>query len=357
MRLEKHVWLTGGMMLVLFGLGLLVLNSISPEIVATQVVAFMLGGLTGWGFLLADWQELKKWPGWWWGVALALLTLPFVTGDPLRGSSRWINLFGVYVQTSELARPWLIFALAVWLGEQKQFNLGFVWQFLLRLLLPVAVLLLQPDLGTAMLVLLTGLWLMWLRGWPVKHGLIAASGMVLAAPYLWNQLHQYQKERILAFLQPGADKLDRSYNVLQSLIAIGSGGVQGRGVGEGIQSHLKFLPESHNDFVFASLSEELGFLGSVVLFALYWGLFFVLSQAVRQIKDPSLRLAGWGLVAMWLLQVVVNIGMNQSLLPVTGMTLPLISSGGSSLVATGMTWGMILGMARRQQAQSQLEIH
>jgi len=212
---------------------------------------------------------------------------------------------------------------------------------------------LQPDLGSSLVVFIFWLGIAFAAGIPKR--LIAGLGLVAAAlfPLSWLILKQYQKERIFSFLNPFSDPLGSGYNMIQAMVAVGSGQWLGRGLGRGTQSHLMFLPERHSDFIFASLAEELGFLGGFLLIIVYAFLLWRLLKIASQAKEKYGVLICLGVFSMIFVQVLINIGMNLGLVPVTGITLPLISSGGSSLLATVISLGIVQNIARvKNESQS-----
>lgn len=204
----------------------------------------------------------------------------------------------------------------------------------------------QPDLGTSIVILT--IWLMMLVGAQVSAGkltLMSILGLVLT-PIGWWSLKDYQKIRLLSFLSPQQDPLGLGYNVIQSTIAVGSGGLFGRGLGRGTQSRLQFLPEFRTDFIFASIAEEFGFLGSIVVLTLYLILLIRMLKVIGTCNNKFGNLIVLGVLSMIFIQVVVNIGMNIGIMPITGITLPLLSYGGSSVLVTLASLGLVSSVAR-----------
>ena len=278
-------------------------------------------------------------------LIILLLILVFILGVETRGSIRWIPLGPVNIQPSEFAKPVIILFLAGFWSNRivtwKNILKSFLW------LLPVLGLVFkQPDLGTT--ITLGAIWLgfIFAAGISLKKGLVLLLTLVLVIPLILVGLADYQKDRLTSFLSPEQDPLGLGYNIIQSTIAIGSGEFIGRGLGQGTQSRLQFLPEFRTDFIFASLAEELGFLGSVTILLIY---LFLISYSLK-IASRSVDFFGFllsiGVAVMIIFQTAVNIGMSVGLVPITGVTLPLISYGGSSLVATLISFGLLASVAK-----------
>lgn len=262
-------------------------------------------------------------------VSIILLLLTLVVGENIRGSTRWLNLGLFSLQTSEVVKVFLIFFYANFLSSKQKLSTYF-----LLALVPFLLVLRQPDLGSALVLLAIPLVLYISSHFNLKTLLILLLSAVILIPVGLKFAKPYQLDRIESFLNPYSDTAGGGYNVIQSIIAIGSGRFIGKGVSLGTQSHLNFLPERHTDFIFASFIEEFGLLGSVLVL----GGFFVLLQAMlrtaSKLKDKGLYLVQIAIFTIFAFQTFVNIGMNLGLMPVTGITLPLFSYGGSSLISS-----------------------
>jgi rod shape determining protein RodA len=278
-------------------------------------------------------------------VGLALLVAVLVVGEVGKGAQRWLDLGLFRFQPSEMLKLAVPMMIAWYLAEKP---LPPNWLRLLiaaaMILAPALLIAKQPDLGTALLVASAGIFVLFLSGmrWRAIAWLTAA--MAAVAPVLWLLMRPYQRQRVLTFLNPENDPLGAGYHIIQSKIAIGSGGVYGKGWLNGTQSHLEFLPERSTDFIFAVLAEELGLVGILVLLALY--LFVVLRGlhiAVRA-QDTYSRLLGGSLTLVFFVYLFVNTGMVSGLLPVVGVPLPLISYGGTSLVTIMAGFGMLMSI-------------
>lgn len=273
--------------------------------------------------------------------SLLFLLLPFILGISSRGAHRWIQV-GVSIQPSEIVKPFLLVTFAVLAVAKMRYRL---WGLMGAFVLPGLIIFLQPDLGTA-LVLGIGWVIILATQIPSKWLLVGIVTLVLLSPLGWVVLREYQRDRIITFINPYHDPLGRGYHVIQSVIAVGSGELLGRGLGQGTQSQLRFLPERHTDFVFASMSEDLGFVGGGLVIVLITLVLHRLYRAYQSSTDPAASLFCLAVMGMLAFQTFVNIGMNIGIVPVTGITLPFLSYGGSSLVSLAMTLGMVNSISR-----------
>jgi len=297
-----------------------------------------------------NWGTLVRFSYAIYGLALASLLLVALIGKTGMGAQRWIRFGPLSFQPSELAKIALILALAKYLGDRgeqirrpKQLFIPFLLIFV-----PVFFVLRQPDLGTAIVLLITGLGMILLFGLPWRYLFYSATIGLLGFPFLWTLLREYQRERILAFLDPQHDPLGSGYHIIQSRIAVGSGKLVGKGWMAASQSQLNFLPEHHTDFVFAVSAEQFGFLGSLVVLSLYLLLISRAYLIARQAKDLFSALVASGIVIVITFQVIVNVGMVTGLMPVVGIPLPLMSYGGTSMVAMMIAIGLLLNIRMRR---------
>ncbi len=283
------------------------------------------------------------------GSVLLLLSV-FVIGESRLGAQRWIPLgpFGGF-QPSEIAKLAAIVTLAWHLDRIKVLpRMRALIPFVLHIAVPMLLIVRQPDMGTALVLLAVLVAMLYVGGARIAD--LAGLGAIgaAAAPMFWQVLHDYQRRRLTAFLDPGADPLGAGYALIQSKIAIGSGQLLGKGLFAGTQNVLRFIPEQHTDFIFTAIGEELGLVGGVVLLGLYllwaWRALGIAAGA----RDRLGALVATGIVAMMIFHVVVNIGMTVGLMPVTGIPLPLISYGGSSLLVTLAATGMLLSIRLRR---------
>lgn len=320
----------------LLSLGGIILSSVSPTSYPQQFLYIALALVAFFIFSSLDIRFLRAISPYLYILSLILLLTTLLFGATIRGSARWIELGPIAFQPSEITKPLLLLFFANIISARR----GALWAILA--FIPTSFLVfIQPDLGSA-LVLTSGLFgVLFFGGIPLRW---LGSGLAIlgvSAPILWGFLAQYQKQRIYSFISPSQDPLGTGYNSIQAMIAIGSGGLLGRGLGQGTQSQLSFLPERHTDFVFAALSEELGFLASAAVLLAFITIFSRIIVILKSCKDTFSQSLLGGIFFMFFTHVVVNIGMNLGALPVTGIPLPFISSGGSALVSMSAMLGFI----------------
>lgn len=281
---------------------------------------------------------------------LTLVTLAAVlaVGTTARGTTGWIVVGPFSLQVVEFAKVGLIVFLARFIAT-KQSMLGPGGRLLVSLVptgLLVGLVLLQPDFGSAMVLLAIWFGMFFVSGIPKRHLLLLAATGVAVAAAGWFALAPYQQDRIMVFLDPQRDPRGSGYNVIQSVIAVGSGGLTGQGLGRGTQTQLQFLPERQTDFIFAAIAEEMGFVGAAVAIGLFGVVLWRLWRIALAAPTNVGYLMTAGTMAMLFTEVFINIGMNMGLMPVTGIPLPLVSYGGSSLIATAMALGLALSVDR-----------
>lgn len=287
-----------------------------------------------------------------WSYAFYFTSLVFLISVELlgfigMGAKRWIKMGFFNIQPSEMMRVTLILALSRYfhvLPFEKARQTKSLIIPLLMVIVPVVFVLRQPDLGTAILLLVSSNTIFFLAGVQVWKFICVLGLSGASLPLLWKFLHSYQKKRILVFLNPGEDPLGAGYHVLQSKIALGSGGVFGKGFLQGSQSHLDFLPEKQTDFVFAMFGEEFGFIGCITLISLYSLLTFYNMSLATSSRSPFGRFMAMGLTTTFFIYVFVNIGMVSGLLPVVGIPLPFMSYGGTALITLLLTQGLIFSV-------------
>lgn len=272
-------------------------------------------------------------------VALAAV-LVVGHGSAEYGAQRWVEVAGFPLQPSEPAKVALVIVLArVFSSNGPRLRLFLVSAALT--LVPVVLIYAQPDLGTALSMGAIWFGMLLLSGLPTRYMLGVAGLALVAAPIAWMGLQDYMRERVLIFLDPRADALGQGYNILQAQISIGSGGMWGKGLFEGSQTQLRYLRVSHSDFIFSVLGEELGFLGAMVMFALFLFLLVRILRAYENADEPFSSLLCAGVVSMIAFQAVANLGANMGLTPVTGVPLPLVSYGGTALVSQLGALGLV----------------
>ncbi len=347
-RIHLDPPLLGGLLL-LAGAGLFIIYSASGQDM-TMIWRQLTRLAVSFGVMLllaqVSPETLMRWTKWIFGIGLIMLIAVLILGVTGKGAQRWLAIGGIRFQPSELMKLAVPMMVAWYLAEKslppRPTNLLLAG---LLAIIPTLLIVKQPDLGTALLIASSGFFVLLFAG--LQWRLIGTAA-VLSVPLGWLMweygMHNYQRQRVLTFLNPENDPLGAGYHIIQSKIAIGSGGLYGKGWLNGTQSHLEFLPERHTDFIFAVFSEEFGLMGTVFLLALY--LFIVLRglYIANQAQDTFSRLLAGGLTMTFLIYVFVNIGMVSGLLPVVGVPLPLISYGGSSMVTLMAAFGMLMSI-------------
>lgn len=279
------------------------------------------------------------------GCALVLLALVAVAGIEQMGARRWLSLGGMTVQPSEIMKVALIGALARYYHTLPPRRISHpVWVALplAMIVLPVAFTLRQPDLGTATLFAGLGFGMMFLAGVSIAYALVGAAGLGAIAPLVWSSLHGYQRRRIEIFLEPDRDPLGAGYHIMQSKIALGSGGVSGRGFIQGTQSQLDFVPEKHTDFIFTIFAEEWGFVGAATLLVLFAVLVLLLLRMAAACGSTFGRLVIGGLALTLSIYGIINTAMVTGLVPVVGVPLPLFSYGGTAMTTMLVAMGLAM---------------
>ncbi len=289
--------------------------------------------------------EIERWSFWLFVFGIALLVLVIFFGDVGKGAQRWLDLKVFRFQPSELMKLTVPMVVASYLAE-KSLPPKFSWVVVVCVLITIPVLLIakQPDLGTALLVATAGFSVLFIAG--ISWRLLMSLGILAAAcaPILWYFMHDYQKQRVLTLLNPEQDPLGSGYHIIQSKIAIGSGGFYGKGWLNGTQSHLEFLPERSTDFIFAVFCEEFGMLGVLLLLCVY---LFIISRGLYIAINAQTtygRLLASSLTLTFFVYIFVNMGMVTGQLPVVGVPLPLISHGGTSMVTLMVGFGILMAI-------------
>ena len=278
---------------------------------------------------------------------LVILLLIYVSlfGIKSSGSQRWMDLYLFVLQPSELMKIAIIMCLAKYFHRLKLENVNSFISINIMIaiiLVPIIFVISQPDLGTSILIAFSGLIILWLGGIKIKYFIYSLITFLISLPFIISFLKPYQKLRILTFLDPDRDPLGAGYQIIQSKIAIGSGGLNGKGFLKGTQSYLDFLPEKHTDFIFTLFSEEFGFIGSVGLLILYSIIIFRIIRIGSISRSNFARLFCFGYAFSIFIYIVVNLSMVLGLLPIVGSPLPIMSYGGSSMLATMIGFGIVL---------------
>ena len=280
-------------------------------------------------------------------VVLALLVAVEIAGDLGMGARRWLHLGFINVQPSEMMKIAMVLALARYFHGGSQEDVRRPLWLLTPVFLvaaPVALVLRQPDLGTALILAITAAAMLFLAGVRVWKFMVLGLLAVAAAPVAWRFLHEYQRRRVLTFLDPETDPLGAGYHIIQSKIAFGSGGISGRGFMQGTQGHLSFLPEMQTDFIFTMLAEEFGLMGGLMLLGLYVLLMIYGIAIALRARSHFGRLLGMGVTVTFFLYVFINMAMVMGLIPVVGVPLPLISYGGTAMLTLLFGFGLLMGV-------------
>jgi rod shape determining protein RodA len=387
--------------IVLVIIGLIVIAGATSEDVVKQslwikqFVWFLIGLAIATVLLFIDYRVWVSKAYIIFAISIIILLITILWGHGVRGARSWIALPGLplRIQPSELVKLTLIFCMAKFLASRNEAPIGFfhILVPLFLIILPVGLTMLQPDLGTAMVILAVGFVMIWFNGTPTYYLLLfispilgllgllnhwgwmvawilALSGLFiysfrkgvsiwelglfiffnavsyLQAPVLWQSLKPHQQKRLLVFINPNLDPAGASYNLRQSIIAIGSGGVTGKGFGQGTQSQLNFLPEYATDFIFSAMAEEWGFIGSVAFLALIGFVLYRGLEIAGVLENYTGTLVAVGIVAMFSVHIIINVGMSMGLMPITGIPLIFISYGGSSLVSCLIAVSILLNI-------------
>lgn len=356
-KILKFDWVLLSSVLLLLGISLAVLYSISTSstggetlgIFWKQVGFVAIGLVVMFFFAFTNYHYFKSFGTAFYFVTILLLILVLLIGKTVRGTVGWIGIGPFHIQPVEIAKLSLIIFLASFIS-QKKMELSEIGRLLASLVLSGFMILLvakQPDFGSAMI--LTGIWIGMnlIIGVTKKMLFIIITAGIIISSLGWFSLATYQKDRIVNLVRPSNDLRGSGYNVNQSVIAVGSGGLVGKGIGHGSQSQLNFLPEKHTDFIFASIAEELGLLGSFFVIGLFLLIFYRIKIISMLAPDNFGYLITVGILIMLFLQVFENIGMNIGLMPVTGIPLPFLSYGGSSLIITLAAMGILFNIHSR----------
>ena len=278
-------------------------------------------------------------------VVVGLLLWTFLFGITSSGSQRWIDLYFINLQPSELMKIFIILCLAKYFHRMKLENVNSLYTILTSLiiiLLPMGLVIVQPDLGTSLLIAISGVAVLWFAGINNRYFIYTMLGFVISLPFIIAFLKPYQKLRVLTFLNPDRDPLGAGYQIIQSKIAVGSGGIFGKGFLKGTQSYLEFLPEKHTDFIFTLFSEEFGFVGSVFLLLIYAVIIYRIIAIGASSRSYFAKIFCYSFGGAIFVYIAINMSMVLGLLPIVGSPLPIMSYGGSSMLATMIGFGIVM---------------
>ena len=278
-------------------------------------------------------------------IVVGLLVWTYFFGVTSSGSQRWIDLYFINLQPSELMKIFIILCLAKYFHRMKLENVNSIYTILTSLIiivLPMGLVIVQPDLGTSLLIAISGIAVLWFAGINYKYFIYTMLGFIISMPFIIAFLKPYQKLRVLTFLDPDRDPLGAGYQIIQSKIAVGSGGIFGKGFLKGTQSYLEFLPEKHTDFIFTLFSEEFGFVGSVFLLIIYAITIYRIIIIGASSRSYFAKIFCYSFGAAIFVYITINMSMVLGLLPIVGSPLPIMSYGGSSMLATMIGFGIVM---------------
>jgi rod shape determining protein RodA len=362
-HIPRVIWLHT---LLIIGIGLLALysasynnNVVDSSVFYDQLYCAIIGIALMFVLSQGDYRKFFDVSYIVYGVSVFFLILVLVMGRQALGATRWISIAGFSFQPSEFSKLAVIFFLGRYFSQRRpRMSFDFstamkdIWGDLIAPLILIgismALIFKQPDLGTAILVMGIFLVMLYASGIALKLYLALLGIMCLLMPLAWHFLKQYQKDRLLVFLNPSLDPLGAGYTITQSKIAVGSGELFGKGWLAGTQNQLNFLPERHTDFIFSVIGEEWGLLGGILLIYCYGVIIYCGFKIARHNKDPFGQLVAIGIVSILAMQVVINIGMVMGLLPVVGITLPLISYGRTSFMVFVLMLGFLLNLSKKR---------
>lgn len=326
-------------------------NAGGHQIFMKQIYWFMIGFAIFFTMTVFDYHIIERMAYPIYFLSVGLLVIVLIIGSIFSGGQRWISLGGVVFQPSEFTKMALVIIISKFFasqGEYTEYRLRDLWRPFLLIAIPFILIVKQPDLGTAMmLVIISSSIILFMKvNW--RSLLILFCVTVPVIPFVWFTLKEYQQKRILTFLNPENDPLGSGYHVIQSMIAVGSGLLWGKGYLKGTQTRLHFLPEQHSDFAFSVLAEEWGFAGSFLLIFLYLLLIIWSLNIAKNSKDMFGSVLAVGIISIVFWQLVINISMTIGLLPVVGIPLVFFSSGGSSIISTMIGMGLLMSISMRR---------
>lgn len=352
----RFPWFLPIIYLLFASLSLVTLQSIEPKLVQNQLIFFVVGGVM---LLVISRIPLHLWKislPFFYIFSILLLLFTLFLGNLTRGTVSWIPIGPFHIQPSQIAVPITLFLQSLWLYHSKRITVQTILGFITLGVIPFSLIFLEPDLGTGMVFFLSSFTVFAMSPVQKKYVIGGIGAIFIAGMLSWNfLLKPYQKERITSFLST-EDLQGAGYNSYQSLIAVGSGQWWGRGLGHGVQSQLRFLPEHQTDFIFASIAEETGFVGSSFVLMLYLILFYYIARSISQVKTTFAHYTLLGCSFLLFYQMLINVGMNMGLLPITGITLPLLSYGGSSILSFSLVFGIMIRILYEEREWKSMRI-
>lgn len=318
-------------------LSLLIQKSIAPFIFPVDYIYILIGLIFLFSFSQINFDVLRYFSPMFYIVSIVLLIVTLILGEVTRGAVRWIPLGSFTFQPSEFARPFVLLFIAHIMAVNK-YNLKKLFIFSVLFFIPWILIFLQPSLGVSILLLAGFGGILISAGFKWKYFVILSLPAAILSPLVWFFLAPYQKERILS--------IGVNYNAIQSKISVGAGGIWGRGLGQGVQTQLSFLPERHTDFVFASIAEEMGFFGALITLILLILLLYLLVKFIDNGVSRSARMFLSAVFLTLFVQIMIHVGMNMGIFPITGLPLPLVSAGGSSLMSIMIMLGIAISASK-----------
>ncbi|MDD5531504.1 MAG: rod shape-determining protein RodA [Syntrophales bacterium] len=352
-------WILLMIVVAICGIGILNIYSAGISLTAAKAepiyVKQFIWFLVGLAFMLVsfgiDYRLINQYSYPIYIFSIALLVVLFLFGEITLGTQRWFVIAGFSFQPSELVKLTLILALSKYFCVQEiegDYNLRRLWLPAVMVVFPFLLIMKQPDLGTAMVLIITFVSMVLFVGIRLRSLITVVTSGLLLAPVCWMFLKDYQKERIMTFLDPEMDPLGSGYHIIQSIIAVGSGGFLGKGFLKGTQSQLRFLPEHQTDFIFSVFAEEWGFIGGSLLLILFLALILWGLRIAQHSRDLLGTLIAFGITMLLFWEVLINIGMVLGIVPVVGIPLPFLSYGGSSLVVLMTAVGLLMNISVRR---------
>jgi rod shape determining protein RodA len=361
--LTNFDWLLFGLVILISIIGIVTIYSatrpaietgVHPNFYLKQILWLVISIIALFIVVFFDYIWLHRFSFILYGCGILLLIIVLIAGKTAMGAQRWLNLGFMSFQPSEMFKIVFIIALSAYLTNRGEAQLKSipVKSLIFFLAIPVLLIIKQPDLGTAVLIMLLFVILLLSKGLSRKIVVMALVIGLISAPFMghvgWNSLKDYQKNRIIAFLEPDIDPSGIGYHINQSKITVGSGGLTGKGYLKGTQGALRFLPEKHTDFIFSVFAEEWGFLGSILLVGIYLILFLRGLNTALLAKDEFGRLVATGITAMFFIYFLVNIGMTLGMMPVVGVPMPFMSYGGTALLSNFIAAGILINIRTRR---------
>lgn len=342
--------------ILLVAISLATLFSIDITFFRQQFLFFFIGLFFYFLFLNIDYKFFALYTKYLYALIIIGFLTVLIFGTVVNGSKSWLVIFGIHFQIEEFLKPFYIIVVAYFLSHSRFPNI-IKYIAALGISLPIFFLILrQPDTGTALMYIVTFAGMLLMYSFPVYYYFISLFMILAPMPIIVQILRPYQKERLVTLINLTSDPFGSSYNAIQALISIGSGGFFGKGLGEGTQSVLRFLPERQTDFIFASISEGLGFLGGISIICLLCFMLYRIYKVSTNIHDKYPFLIVMGIFFLILVQTVTNIGMNMGMMPIIGVTLPMVSYGGSSLVTNFILLGIVSSIGYEYKRRQTIEI-